>query len=308
MSSSSYQDSRKVRVKRFDPQAIKSNRVILITGKRGSGKTTLVKDLIYKMRGQFDVGIGIGGTVASVEMLEGFLPKSMVHFVSDFDKVDLIERLVEKAKVTREHGRQRRFLLIMDDFAYRKDLLRHPIFREIFMNGRNFNMTLMLSAQYIMDLSSDLRSQIDYVFTFKETIPANRKRLFEYFYGMCNTLRDFEQLLSEFTKNYECLVMDNTSNSGEMEDQLFYYKAPFDTPDFTIGKRIYWAMDMMCNKKSAAGLVNGGFGGPATSSSSYYKKLAGTDAQGPLTAAQRAAAAGAAGKTPSTRLQITRGH
>lgn len=288
-----------MRVRRFSPHATKVNRVILITGKRGSGKTTLVKDLIYKMKNQFDVGVGIGGTVASVEMLEGFLPKSMVHFVSDLDKVDLIERIVEKAKVLAEHGRRRRFLLIMDDFAYRKDLLRHPIFREIFMNGRNFNMTLILSAQYIMDLTSDLRSQIDYVFTFKETIPANRKRLFEYFYGMCNTLRDFEQLLAEFTKDYECLVMDNTSNSGEMEDQLFYYKAPCDTPDFTVGKSIYWAMDMMCNKKGPAGLHNGGFGGPYTASTAYYKKLAGDNASGPLTAAH---------KTPSSRLQISRGN
>lgn len=236
---------RHLKIRRFNPASLKLNRIILITGKRGTGKTTMVKHLIHSMRHYFHLGVGIGGTVASTEMLESFLPKSLVYQTTD---TSVIENLVRVAKLTKEHGKVRNFLLVLDDFSYRKDLLRQPVFREIFMNGRNFNLTLILSAQYIMDLQTDLRSQIDYVFTFRELIKANRKRLHEYFYGMVDDIRDFEQILHEFTCNFECLVMDNTGSSGDIENQLYFYKAPEDTPSFMVGSPVYWSLDATCRR------------------------------------------------------------
>ncbi len=240
--------SKTLQMRRFTTSDVKSHRVILITGKRGTGKTTLLEYLLYTMRDRFDVVVGMGGSHASVTMLERFLPRSMVYAAPIVRKV---EKLVEVAKALTEHGKRRQFLLILDDCTFRKDIFQYPVFREIFMNGRNYGITFVISAQYIMDLQSDLRSQIDYVFTFKEMIRANQKRLWEYFYGMIETFRDFQTILQTNTKNFECLVMDNTDSTGELGKILYYFKAPLNTPSFTLGKGIFFSLDQQYRKQKA---------------------------------------------------------
>lgn len=255
--------SNKLQVHRFNPASIKPNRVILITGKRGTGKTTLLQYLLYTMRNRFDVVVGIGGSHASVQMLEKFTPTAMIYTRPE---VAVIEKMVRVAKTMKEYGKPRQFLLVLDDCTYDKTLFKKPIFREIFMNGRNFCFTFVIAAQYIMDLQTDLRSQIDYVFTFREGIRANRKRLHEYFYGMMENLADFENVLQKFTCDFECLVMDNTDSTGNIENQLYFFKAPEVTPPFTLCKGIYWALDQRCRKSTIGSPVG----------SQFYKQLAGT--------------------------------
>jgi hypothetical protein len=256
-----YKMSKTLQMKRLDPTIIKANRVLLITGKRGTGKTTLLEHLLYRLRDRFDVVMGMGGSHASVKMLEGFLPSGMVYGAPIVRKV---EKMVDMAKSLVEAGKKREFLLILDDCTFRKDIFKYPVFREIFMNGRNYGITFIISAQYIMDLETDLRSQIDYVFTFKEMIRANQKRLWEYFYGMIDNFRDFQIVLQTNTKNYECLVMDNTDPTGQLEKILYYFKAPMNTPNFTMGKSIYFSLDQRYRKQKSQCDDN------------LYKKLAAT--------------------------------
>lgn len=253
--------SQTVQMRRLDPTIIKPNRVILITGKRGTGKTTLLEHLLYRLRDRFDIVVGMGGSHASVKMLEGFLPSSMVYGAP---QVRVVERMVEMAKSLVAANKKREFLLILDDCTFRKDIFKCPVFREIFMNGRNYGITFVISAQYIMDLETDLRSQVDYVFTFKELIRANQKRLWEYFYGMIDNFKDFQIILKCNTKNYECLVMDNTDPTGDLSKILYYFKAPLDTPSFTISKSIYFSLDQYYRKQQSQ------------CDDALYKKLAAT--------------------------------
>jgi len=46
--------------------------------------------------------------------------------------------------------------------------------------------------------------------------------------------------MDQCTQNYECLVIDNTSQSSKLEDCIFYYKAEIH-PDFRIGAPEFWA-------------------------------------------------------------------
>jgi hypothetical protein len=90
-----------------------------------------------------------------------------------------------------------------------------------------------------MDLSPDLRANVDYVFVLRENVIQNRERLYKSFFGVFPTFDMFCQVMNACTENYECLVLDNTSKSNRIEDCVFYYKAPIRT-GFRIGSDAMW--------------------------------------------------------------------
>ena len=97
----------------------------------------------------------------------------------------------------------------------------------------------MLTMQYCMDLSPDLRANVDYVFVLRENVIQNRERLYKSFFGVFPTFDMFCQVMNACTENYECLVLDNTSKSNRIEDCVFHYKAPI-RKGFRIGSDSMW--------------------------------------------------------------------
>ena len=46
------------------------------------------------------------------------------------------------------------------------------------MNGRHYKILFLLTMQFPMGISTALRTNIDYVFIFRENIKKNRERLY----------------------------------------------------------------------------------------------------------------------------------
>ena len=81
---------------------------------------------------------------------------------------------------------------------------------------------------YAMGIPQTIRSQFDYIFILRESIPANRKRLYEHYAGMFPTFESFCQVLDDYaTADYTCLVIDNLARSEKLEDRVFYYNTKF---------------------------------------------------------------------------------
>eukprot|EP00899_Mesostigma_viride_P019065 jgi/Mesvir1/2715/Mv02104-RA.1 len=83
----------------------------------------------------------------------------------------------------------------------------------------------MFISQYTMDITPDIRGNVDYVFALHENIIMNRERLYRNFFGVVPTFEAFCEILDQCTQNYECLVVDHTSESNKIEDVIFWYKA-----------------------------------------------------------------------------------
>jgi hypothetical protein len=54
---------------------------------------------------------------------------------------------------------------------------------------------------------------------------ANRKRLYDFFFGEFKTLNDFSKVLTEVTKNYGVLILDKTNPTNSLQSCMFHYKA-----------------------------------------------------------------------------------
>ena len=90
-----------------------------------------------------------------------------------------------------------------------------------------------------MDLTPDLRANVDYVFILRENVIQNREKLYKAFFGIFPTFDMFNQVMTACTENYECLVLDNTSKSNKIEDCVFWYKAKCHS-NFRIGSPSMW--------------------------------------------------------------------
>ena len=56
-------------LRQFDPASCKPHRIWLIIGARGTGKSKLMQDLVYKTRKNYDLGMVMTATTSTVKTL-----------------------------------------------------------------------------------------------------------------------------------------------------------------------------------------------------------------------------------------------
>ena len=233
-----------IELKKFNPKSIGDNRVCVFIGKRGTGKTTLVTDILYHKK-HIPAGIVMSGTEEGNSYYQQYVPDL---FVYNEYKSETIDKIIQRQKkVIRNKKNNSNVFVLIDDCMYDKKMIRDKNIRGIFMNGRHWNLFFMLTMQYCMDLSPDLRANVDYVFILRENIIQNREKIYKNFFGIFPSFDMFSQVLNHCTENYECLVLDNTSKSNKIEDVVFWYKASLRPPgSFRIGSNEFWN----CHKKN----------------------------------------------------------
>jgi hypothetical protein len=227
-----------VHLKKFNPSNIGDNRVLVFIGKRGTGKTTLVTDILYHKK-KLPVGIVMSGTEEGNSYYQQFIPDLFIYNEYKSEVIDKV--ILRQKKLVKKNAEMSNAFILLDDCMYDKRLVRDKCTRAIFMNGRHWNIFFMLTMQYCMDLSPDLRANVDYVFILRENIIQNREKIFKHFFGIFPNYDTFSQVLNSCTENYECLVLDNTSKSNKIEDVVFWYKAKIHPPgSFRVGAPKFW--------------------------------------------------------------------
>lgn len=234
------------KLKKFDMSSIKKGSIVMMIGKRNTGKSFLIKDFLYHKR-DIPIGTVISGTEGANHFYSNMMPSLFIH--EDFSP-DIIQNFLKRQKLaTRRVDQQitqygqsnidNNAFLVMDDLMFDSSWIKDESIKYIFFNGRHIGITACFGQQYAISVPPSLRGQIDYVFILRENIASNRKRLYEHYAGMFPTFDIFQQVLDKCTENYECLVIDNTTKSNKLDDQVFWYKAD-SHPDFKIGAPQFW--------------------------------------------------------------------
>ncbi len=224
--------------------------VIVMIGRRDTGKSFLVKDLLYHHQ-NIPVGTVISGTEAGNGFYGSVVPKMFIH--DEYNSV-IIENILKRQKmmlkqVKREEtnfgkGRSRidpRAFVILDDCLYDNKWANDKLMRFLFMNGRHWKVMLIITMQYPLGVPPNLRTNIDFVFILREPYLTNREKIWKNYASMFPTFESFCQIMDACTENYECLVINNNAKSNKLTDQIFWYKAE-PRPDFKLGGKDYWEM------------------------------------------------------------------
>lgn len=226
-----------IRVRRFDASTIKESRIIFIIGKRHTGKSVLMKDLLYHMP-RPDYVLAMAPTEDTLVMFREFLPESCIY---DHFSQEKLERTVTLQRELVNRGKKRTVLIVLDDCLYQKGVLKSNAMRSIFFNGRHDHISLICAAQYMMEVDVSLRTNIDYLFTMRENILTNRQKLFKYYFGQFAKFDEFDKVMTACTQDYRSLVMDGTvSTTATATDCVMWYRAAYNIPDFRLCKPVYW--------------------------------------------------------------------
>ena len=220
--------------------------VIVLIGKRDTGKTFLVRDLLF-----YHQDIPIGTVISGTEEGNGFyskmVPRLFIHNEYNTAIIEnilrrqrnVLKQIVKEMQAYKQTSIDPRTFVILDDCLFDNAWARDKMMKLLFMNGRHWKVMLIITMQYPLGIPPILRTNIDYVFILRENYTANRRRIYENYAGMFPTFESFCQVMDQCTENFECLVINNNVKSNKLQDQVFWYKAD-NHNEFHLGSKEYW--------------------------------------------------------------------
>ena len=236
-----------IKLNRFDPRTIPSNAVIMCIGKRGTGKTTLTADIFYHLRKKFDAGIAFSATEESNNFWGKHICDTLIY--PEFDPKQYANFIQEQRRINSTNSRPINSFALMEDCMYSKILRSNKDVRGTFFNGRHWNIFLIVTMQYVLDLPPELRSNVDYVFILRNNQVADREKIWKHFCGFIPSFPLFNKIMNKCTTGYECMVVNNMSRSNEIHDCLYWYQAVLHD-EFKIGKTGMWLYHYKMKKKT----------------------------------------------------------
>lgn len=237
-----------VSLRKFDMRKIQQDAVCVFIGRRRTGKSTLVRDLLFNHQ-DMPLGTVISGTEESNSFYGKMIPPLFIHgeysplILANFvkrQKMIMAKIMAEQAAGQMKSRYDPRSLMILDDCMYDDSWTHDKNIRYLFMNGRWLKVFFLITMQYPLGIQPALRTNVDYVFILREPYLSNRKRIFDNYGSAFPSFEFFCQIMDQCTTNFECLVLDNTTQSNKLEDIIFWYKAEMHG-DFRIGAPEFWA-------------------------------------------------------------------
>lgn len=225
-------------------KTIPSDAVVTFIGKRRTGKSWLVRDLLYYHQ-DIPVATVVSPTERCNKFFSNMIPPLFIHDEFQPGIVQNVLKRQQKVIDKIERGdpdysdADPRTILLFDDCMYDTTMVRDRSVRFVFMNGRHLKILFLITMQYAMGITPNLRNNIDYVFICRANNIAQQKKLYEQYCGMFPSMEMFTQVMNQCTENYECLVVDNVTQSNQLEDQVFWYKADAHN-DIRIGSDVFW--------------------------------------------------------------------
>lgn len=197
----------------------------------------LIKDLLYYQQ-NIPAGLVVSKTDKLTNYYGKFIPPVLIH---DEYSPELLDKLFDRQKkaLEEEWPNPHAFLIFDDTLSDAGVWKKDGRVKEIFFNGRHYKILFLLTMQDPMAITPGLRCNIDFTFILRTPNQKNRKDLYDNYCGMFPSREIFEKVLDACTEDFGCLVIDNTTRSNKLEDQVFYYKASDHEP-FKLCSNQFW--------------------------------------------------------------------
>ena len=188
---------------------------IVVIGKPGTGKSWLMRDIIYKKSHIFPVAMVQSGTEDFQAFYKDFIPSTFIH--NNYDE-EAIEKFLERQNLAKKFLNNPWAIICLDDFCDKPSDLRRPIQNKLFKSGRQKSCLYLCGIQYALDIPTSLRVCIDGVFLLREPNLITRKKLFENFGGVIGDFTLFCKLMDTLTDDNCAMYISNATVSNDWQD------------------------------------------------------------------------------------------
>lgn len=152
---------------------------VAILGKRGSGKTEVLKFLVrtWAERGYKVIVLDV---IGNLKLLKKEFPKQ-VEYVrinpKDMERVEgIFKTLLDKGNGMEDKGKKYPLMVVLDEAdRYNYGMIRKTYLSDYINEGRNFGMGYTAITRRTADIHKDFVTQADYVFIFRTR--GNKEKL-----------------------------------------------------------------------------------------------------------------------------------
>lgn len=201
--------------------------LIICAGKPKSGKSHLIKYIIYKYRHKFQYGI----VMCKTSFNDGYdyIPEDFVHSKYDENKIKNLMKLQSKLI---ENGIINDCFLILDDCLtcdYNKEL-----FTDLITQYRHYHITVIISTQYIYKVNPTIRECANYAMLFRQSTKRSIEAVYESFGAHFDNYESFKQYITNNTDDHKFIFVDINSDQDDIDNIYQVMKAPKKIPKFLL--------------------------------------------------------------------------
>ena len=228
--------NKKLQIKQFYLASMVENPAIVMIAKRASGKSWICRDLLKHFK-DIPVGIIIAPTekMANPPFYSAFFPDTYIHFEYKSETIEKVlyrqHIMIEKEKDKQKIGIKidpRGFILMDDCLSTKSSWMKDQPIMELLLNGRHYRLMYILTMQFPLGITPELRCNFDYIFLLAEDFYSNLKRLYDHYAGMFPTFDAFRTVFRELTNDFGCMVIVNRGARSSFLEKIFWFRSSND--------------------------------------------------------------------------------
>ena len=201
----------------FNLEKLVKNPAIMIIGKRECGKSWLILNIMHHM---FSAGkINNLFVFSKTEKMNKFYS----HYTTDIYQ-EYSSNVIKKILNKQEENNNSKCMVIFDDCIMLNNVSKCHKFADLIYNGRNYNITVVVSVQFPMGFSPEVRNNFDHIFLFDDDVISNIKRMYDHYAGIFPTFASFQQIFKQITGNFSSMVISQI-NAKNITDKIHSHKA-----------------------------------------------------------------------------------
>lgn len=199
---------------------------IVIIGKPKTGKSTLLKALLYAKRDIFPVGIFFSGTEKFNHFYKEFVPKL---FIYDEYNEDALRSFKKRQEFSKKYCKNPWAVCVLDDCTANTSVFKGELQNDLYKNGRHWKMLEILMLQYAIDIPPPIRNSIDGTFILRESNIGMREKLYKNFCGIIPSFDLFKALMDRLTDDFTAIYIDNLTDTNDWTKCVYFYKGKIVT-------------------------------------------------------------------------------
>lgn len=204
------------------------NKLILICGKRNSGKSQLLRYIVSEEKDKYHQIYLFCPTEKINSFYEGIIKPENIFNEYDENWTNTLMDKLSKINGNVKQEDAKHVLLILDDCCSDTNFRQSPSFKILCTRGRHFKLSLIITSQYLRQLAPVSRSNADWILVSQMNSQSNKILADEFLHGTL-TKKEFISMYYKATSNYGFLVINN--NCAKKNDDVNEIYGIVRTPD-----------------------------------------------------------------------------